>query len=56
MLQVQESNLRPLGHEPIELPLLQPAICAAYLHRQTALPSLSIQIMLNKHIYKQVIK
>ena len=56
MLQVQNSNLRPLGHEPSELPLLQPAICEAYLHRQTASQSLSIQIMLNKHIYKQVIE
>ena len=50
MLQVQNSNLRPLGHEPSELPLLQPAICAAYLHRQTASQSLSIQIILNKQI------
>ena len=47
---MQNSNLRPLGHEPSELPLLQPAICAAYLHRQTASQSLSIQIILNKQI------
>ena len=56
MLQVQNSNLRPLGHEPSERPLLQPAICAAYLHRHTALPNCQFKLCINKHVNKQVIK
>lgn len=52
---MQDSNLRPLGYEPSELPLLQPAICAAYLHRQTALPHGQFKLCINKHINKQVI-
>ena len=54
-MQVQNSNLRPLGYEPSELPLLQPAIWQPILTNELQRKQFNKVIYIKINETKQVI-